>query len=117
VQTKVLIQAVKRNLTRFPEDFMFQLSAEEFAGLRSQIVTSNQGGRRYPPSAFTEHGVAMLSSVLGSPRSILVNIQIMRSFVRLGAGWPATRSRRASSTPSSGSTTPSSGRSSMPSAN
>jgi hypothetical protein len=83
VETKVLIQAVKRNLARFPEDFMFQLSAEEFVGLRSQIVTSNRGGRRYPPYAFTEHGVAMLSSVLGSPRAIQVNIQIMRSFVRL----------------------------------
>jgi len=83
VETKVLIQAVKRNLSRFPDDFMFQWSAEEFAGLRSQIVTSNRGGRRYPPFAFTEQGVAMLSSVLSSPRAILVNIQIMRSFVRL----------------------------------
>mgnify|MGYP001048090301 CR=1 FL=1 len=84
VKTKALVQAVKRNLDRFPEDFMFQLSAEEFANLRSQIVTSSSwGGRRYPPYAFTEQGVAMLSSVLHSKRAILVNIEIMRAFVRL----------------------------------
>ena len=89
VATKVLVQAVKRNLVRFPADFMFQLSAEEFAALRSQSVTSNagnppgRGGRRTAPYAFTEQGVAMLSSVLGSPRAIAVNIEIMRAFVRL----------------------------------
>ncbi|MFG6443318.1 ORF6N domain-containing protein [Roseateles sp. LKC17W] len=90
VATKVLVQAVKRNLSRFPDDFMFQLSAEEFAALRSQSVTSNasgqapgRGGRRTAPYAFTEQGVAMLSSVLGSPRAIAVNIEIMRTFVRV----------------------------------
>lgn len=85
VPTKVLIQAVKRNLDRFPGDFMFQLDAEEWNGLRSQSVTSNKGrgGRRYAPYAFTEQGVAMLSSVLGSAEAIAVNIEIMRAFVRL----------------------------------
>jgi hypothetical protein len=86
VQTKVLVQAVKRNLARFPGDFMFQLSAKEFAALRSQSVTSNapgRGGRRTAPYAFTEQGVAMLSSVLGSARAIAVNIEIMRTFVRV----------------------------------
>jgi len=84
VETKVLVQAVKRNLERFPEDFMFQLNQEEFAILRSQIVTSSDwGGRRYRPYAFTEQGVAMLSSVLRSRRAIQVNIEIMRAFIRL----------------------------------
>lgn len=87
VSTKVLIQAVKRNKERFPPDFMFQLNKREFASLRSQFVTSKlksgRGGRRYPPYAFTEEGVAMLSSVLNSPRAIKVNIEIMRAFVRL----------------------------------
>lgn len=84
VETRVLVQAVKRNMERFPEDFMFQLSREEFAILRSQSVTSSDwGGRRYPPYAFTEQGVAMLSSVLRSPRAIHVNIEIMRAFIRL----------------------------------
>lgn len=85
VDTKVLLQAVKRNIRRFPEDFAFQLSAEEWASLRSQIVTSNagRGGRRYAPYAFTEQGVAMLSSVLRSPRAIDVNVEIMRTFVKL----------------------------------
>jgi len=85
VETKVLVQAVKRNLARFPADFMFQLSAEEFASLRSQFVTSSSshGGRRYAPYAFTEHGVAMLSSVLSSARAIAINIEIMRAFVQL----------------------------------
>jgi hypothetical protein len=97
VETKALNRAVKRNLERFPADFMFQLTAEEFAtlrfqygtsNLRSQIVTSNEnpagrGGRRYAPYAFTEQGVAMLSSVLNSERAIQVNIEIMRAFVRL----------------------------------
>ena len=84
VATKVLVQAVKRHLDRFPKDFMFQLSGNEFRHLRSQSVTSSRwGGRRYPPYAFTEQGVAMLSSVLGSRRAIRVNIEIMRAFVRL----------------------------------
>lgn len=85
VETRVLVQAVKRNLERFPEDFMFQLDAGEFAALRSQSVTSNagRGGRRYAPYAFTEQGVAMLSSVLSSPQAIAVNIEVMRAFVRL----------------------------------
>jgi hypothetical protein len=85
VPTKVLNQAVRRNLDRFPPDFMFQLSDEELANLRSQIVTSNvgRGGRRYLPYAFTEHGVAMLSSVLASKRAVALNILIIRAFVRL----------------------------------
>ena len=85
VQTKVLVQAVKRNLSRFPEDFMFQLTSDEWAILRSQIVTSSSahGGRRTMPYGFTEQGVAMLSSVLSSERAIAVNIEIMRAFVRL----------------------------------
>jgi hypothetical protein len=83
VAPKVLVQAVKRNLKRFPPDFMFQLSAEEFANLKSQIVTSSWGGLRTAPYAFTEQGVAMLSSVLRSDRAVEVNIAIMRAFVRL----------------------------------
>ena len=101
VETKVLVQTVKRNRERFPDDFVFQLSKEEFdnlrfhfgtssdrkggdeADLRSQTVTSSWGGRRYPPHVFTEQGVAMLSSVLRSPRAIQVNIEIMRAFIRL----------------------------------
>lgn len=85
VPTKVLVQAVKRNADRFPGDFMFQLDDEEWESLRSQTVTSNsgRGGRRYAPYAFTEQGVAMLSSVLGSTQAIAVNIEIMRAFVRL----------------------------------
>lgn len=84
VETKRLVQAVKRNPDRFPEDFMFQLTKDEFDILRSQIVTSKQrGGRRYAPYAFSEQGVAMLSSVLNSRRAIHVNIEIMRAFVRL----------------------------------
>lgn len=83
VETRVLLQAVKRNLSRFPEDFMFQLGKDEFENLRSQIVTSSWGGRRYLPYAFTEQGVAMLSSVLRSDRAIAVNIEIMRAFVKL----------------------------------
>lgn len=96
VETKVLNQAVKRNIERFPEDFMFQLDAEEVTrimnlpashGLKSQFVTSNnsggRGGRRSMPYAFTEQGVSMLSSVLRSTRAIQVNIEIMRAFVQL----------------------------------
>jgi ORF6N domain len=84
VEPRALVQAIKRNIERFPEDFMFQLSAGEFANLKSQIVTSSWGGlRRAAPYAFTEQGVAMLSSVLNSKRAVLVNIEIMRAFVRL----------------------------------
>jgi hypothetical protein len=85
VETKRLIQRVKRNLERFPEDFMFQLAKSEAAALRSQIATSNagRGGRRYAPYVFTEQGVAMLSGVLRSERAIVVNIAIMRAFVEL----------------------------------
>jgi hypothetical protein len=82
-EPKVLVQAVKRNSSRFPHDFMFQLSASEFSNLKSQIVTSSWGGARRPPYAFTEQGVAMLSSVLRSDRAVQVNIEIMRAFVRL----------------------------------
>lgn len=85
VKTGVLVQAVKRNIDRFPVDFMFQLDANDWDTLRSQNVISNtgRGGRRYAPYAFTEQGVAMLSSVLGSAQAIAVNIEIMRAFVRL----------------------------------
>lgn len=85
VETRVLLQAVKRNLERFPEDFLLQLTPQEWTHLRSQIVISSaeHGGRRYPPYAFTEQGVAMLSSVLNSSRAIAVNIEIMRAFVRM----------------------------------
>jgi ORF6N domain len=85
VETRVLVQQVKRNTKRFPADFMFQLTKAEAEGLRSQIVTSNtgRGGRRYSPYVFTEQGVAMLSSVLRSDRAIAVNIEIMRTFVEL----------------------------------
>jgi len=87
VPTKALIQAVRRNPTRFPHDFMFQLTRKEAAALRSQIVTSSSGrgwgGRRHVPYAFTEQGVTMLSSVLRSRRAIEANVAIMRAFVRL----------------------------------
>jgi hypothetical protein len=84
VEPRALVQAVKRNAKRFPEDFIFQLTMEEFANLKSQIVISSWGGsRRAAPYAFTEHGVAMLSSVLKSKRAIAVNIAIVRAFVRL----------------------------------
>jgi hypothetical protein len=83
VETKVLKQSVKRNLKRFPHDFMFELSKQEFDNLRSQFVTSSWGGDRYLPAAFSEQGVAMLSSVLKSDRAIQVNIQIMRLFTRI----------------------------------
>lgn len=85
VETKRLNEQVKRNADRFPEDFMFQLTNEEWESLRSQIATSNQGrgGRRYAPLAFTEHGVLMLSSVLSSERAIQVNIQTMRIYTKL----------------------------------
>ncbi len=86
VETRTLVQAVKRNLTRFPDDFMFQLSKEELENWRSQIVMSNPGtrmGLRRPPYAFTEQGVAMLASVLRSDRAVEGNIRIVRTFVRL----------------------------------
>ncbi|MCX5666710.1 MAG: ORF6N domain-containing protein [Candidatus Omnitrophica bacterium] len=92
VETRILIQAVKRNVERFPEDFMFQLTSAETQSLRSQSVISNvtsqlaapgRGGTRYLPYAFTEQGVAMLSGVLNSKRAINVNIAIMRAFVKL----------------------------------
>ena len=83
VEPRVLVQAVKRNIERFPEDFMFQLNAEEFANLKSQFVISSWGGIRTTPYAFTEQGVSMLSSVLRSSRAIQVNIAIMRAFVQL----------------------------------
>ena len=96
VQTKQLIRAVKRNLDRFPKDFAFQLTPREFADLKSHYAastsadesgrtgpTDQHGGRRSRPYAFTEHGIAMLSSVLHSPRAVAVNIEIMRAFVRL----------------------------------
>ena len=83
VETRVLKQAVKRNIKRFPEDFMFILTNEEIKNLRSQFVTSSHGGTRYLPYAFTEQGVAMLSCVLKSEKAIKINIQIMRAFTRL----------------------------------
>jgi hypothetical protein len=83
VETKVLKQAVKRNIKRFPDDFMFVLTKNEFDNLRSQIVTSSYGGHRYMPFAFTEQGVAMLSAVLKSKKAIDVSISIMRAFALL----------------------------------
>lgn len=84
VETKMLVRAVKRNIDRFPSDFMIQLNRKEFENLRFQLGTSSRwGGRRYLPYAFTEQGVAMLSSVLNSERAVKVNIEIMRAFVRL----------------------------------
>ena len=83
VETKRINEQVKRNENRFPEDFMFQLSDEEFSNLKSQNATSSWGGSRKLPYAFTEHGVLMLSSVLSSPRAVAVNIQLMRIFTRL----------------------------------
>ncbi len=83
VPTKSLNLAVKRNLERFPDDFMFQLTNNEYKDLRFQIETSSWGGRRYMPYAFTEQGIAMLSSVLNSKRAIHVNIQIMRTFIKI----------------------------------
>lgn len=87
VEVRVLNQAVKRNIQRFPVDFAFRLSADEVAGLKSQVVISSRsshgGARRAPPMAFTEHGVAMLSSALNSERAIAVNIEIMRAFVQM----------------------------------
>ena len=83
VETRVLNQSVKRNLKRFPLDFMFQLDNKEFASLKSQFVTSSWGGRRTPPLAFTEEGIAMLASVLHSDVAIAANISILRAFVKV----------------------------------
>jgi hypothetical protein len=83
VETKALNQAVKRNVERFPPDFMFQLTMGEWNGLRSQFVTSNRGGRRYLPNAFTEHGVTMLASVLKSDTAVKINLAIVRAFIAL----------------------------------
>ncbi|MDO8881227.1 MAG: ORF6N domain-containing protein [Coriobacteriia bacterium] len=84
VETRMLVQAVRRNPDRFPSDFMFELTLDEWAALRSAAsAMDGWGGRRTPPLAFTEQGIAMLSSVLRSPRAVAVNVQIMRAFVRL----------------------------------
>jgi hypothetical protein len=84
VETKALVRAVTRNRSRFPDDFMFQLTPAEFGLLRTTLGgVSTWGGRRYPPYAFTEQGVAMLSSVLRSDRAVAVNVQIMRAFVKM----------------------------------
>lgn len=83
VETRILNQATKRNINRFPIDFMFQLTNKEFDNLKSQIVTSSWGGTRKLPFAFTEHGVTMLASVLKSPKAIEINIEIVRAFIIL----------------------------------
>ena len=83
VETKRLKEQVRRNIERFPEDFMFELTKDETSNLRSQFATSSWGGARYLPMAFSEHGVLMLSSVLNSERAVQVNIQIMRTFTKL----------------------------------
>ncbi len=85
VETKRLKEQVRRNLSRFPMDFMFELTKDEFSALRSQIATSNRGGSRYMPMVFTEQGVAMLSSVINSEKAIQVNIEIMRAFAQYRA--------------------------------
>jgi len=83
VSTKRLNEQVKRNINRFPEDFMFQLTVQEFSDLKSQFATSRWGGRRTAPYAFTEHGVLMLSSILSSERAVSVNIRIMRIYTKM----------------------------------
>jgi len=83
VETKRLKEQVRRNIERFPQDFMFELTKQELKNLRSQFATSSWGGARYIPMAFSEHGVLMLSSVLKSERAVQVNIQIMRTFTKL----------------------------------
>jgi len=83
VEHRVLMQAVKRNINRFPKDFMFQLSLREFANLKSQIVTSSWGGIRKPPHAFTEHGALMAASVLNSEKAVETSVFVIRAFVRL----------------------------------
>ena len=84
VETRVLVQAVKRNADRFPEDFMFQLSPDEFRSLRAQAETpAGRGGRRYPPYAFTEHGALMVAGVLNSPQAVEASVFVVRAFVRM----------------------------------
>jgi ORF6N domain len=83
VSTRRLKEAVRRNINRFPEDFMFELATEEFQNLRSQIATSSWGGSRYPPFAFTEHGAVMLASILNSESSVKASIFVVRTFVKL----------------------------------
>ncbi len=83
IETKVLKQAIRRNIKRFPDDFMFELTAEESENLKSQVELSSWGGVRYRPFAFTEQGVAMLSGVLNSDRAVAINIVIMRTFVQM----------------------------------
>ncbi len=83
VETKRLKEQVKRNIERFPEDFMFELSTREYGNLRSQNATSSWGGTRYIPMAFTEHGILMISSVLKNDKAVQVNIQIMRAFTKM----------------------------------
>lgn len=87
IETKRLKEAVRRNLARFPPDFMFELNKEEYENLRTQIATSSWGGTRYMPQAFTEQGVTMLSCILNSERAIKVNIQIIRVFTRMREMW------------------------------
>jgi hypothetical protein len=104
VETSALTRAVRRNIERFPDDFMFQLTKEEFTDLKSHFGISSQwGGRRYRPYAFTEQGVAMLSSVLRSERAVSVNIEIMRAFVRVDGEFVFLR-RTATTTPRSADT-------------
>ena len=83
VETKRLKEQVKRNIERFPEDFMFELSTREYENLRSHFATSSWGGTRYIPMAFTEHGILMISSVLKNAKAVQVNIQIMRAFMKM----------------------------------
>ena len=83
VETRTLKQAVRRNIERFPEDFMFELTAEEYQILRSQIVISSWGGSRYPPFAFTEHGAVMLASILNSETAVKASIFVVRTFIKL----------------------------------
>jgi len=83
LETKRINEQVKRNLARFPEDFMFRINEEEFDNLKSQFATASWGGRRNLPYVFTEHGILMLSSVLSSERAISINIQIMRMFIKM----------------------------------
>jgi phage regulator Rha-like protein len=83
VETKVFNQTIRRNIDRFPEEFMFQLTKTEFESLRSQFVTSNRGGTRYMPYAFTEHGITMAASILRSEKAVKMNIAIVRAFIAL----------------------------------
>ncbi|MBN2536911.1 ORF6N domain-containing protein [candidate division WOR-3 bacterium] len=83
VETRVLVQAVKRNADRFPDDFMFQLDADEFRSLRAQADSAGRGGRRHPPHAFTEHGALMVAGVLNSPQAVEASVFVVRAFVRM----------------------------------